>query len=54
MSGWVRWLIVAVCVVLVVLLIAYARGERQRGETEAGHGCVDCLERPGRGGVIDE
>lgn len=35
MSGWVRWLIVAVCVVLVVLLIAYARGDRQRGETES-------------------
>jgi uncharacterized membrane protein YqhA len=31
----VRWLIIAVCVVLVVVLIAYARGDRQRGETEA-------------------
>ena len=28
----VRWLIVTLCVVLVVLLLAYARGERQRGE----------------------
>jgi len=37
-SGWVRWLIVAVCVVLVVLMVAYARGERQRGETEAATG----------------
>ena len=27
-----RWLIVMVCVVLVVLLLAFARGERQRGE----------------------
>jgi hypothetical protein len=27
-----KWLIVALCVVLVVLLLAYARGERQRGE----------------------
>jgi hypothetical protein len=27
-----RWLIVALCVVLVVLLLAYARGERQRGQ----------------------
>ena len=30
MSG-IRWLIVALCVVLVVLLVANARGERQRG-----------------------
>ena len=35
MSGWVRWLILAVCVVLVVVMIAYARGDRQRGETES-------------------
>jgi len=34
MSGW-RWLVVAVCLVLVVAMIAYARGERQRGETES-------------------
>jgi hypothetical protein len=27
-----RWLIVALCVVLLVLLLSYARGERQRGE----------------------
>jgi len=32
MSGWVRWLVVAVAVVLIVVLIGYARGERQRGE----------------------
>jgi uncharacterized membrane protein YqhA len=34
-TGWVRWLVIAVCVVLVVVLIAYARGDRQRGETES-------------------
>jgi hypothetical protein len=28
----VRWLIVIACIALVVLLLAYARGERQRGE----------------------
>jgi hypothetical protein len=28
----VRWLIVAICLVLVLALLAYARGERQRGE----------------------
>lgn len=27
-----RWLVVAVCVALVILLLTYARGERQRGE----------------------
>ena len=27
-----KWLIVALCVVLIVLLLAYARGDRQRGE----------------------
>lgn len=27
-----KWLIVGLCVVLIVLLLAYARGERQRGE----------------------
>lgn len=27
-----KWLVVALCVVLVVLLLVYARGERQRGE----------------------
>jgi hypothetical protein len=27
-----RWLIVALCVVLLVLLLTYARGERQRGQ----------------------
>lgn len=32
--SWLRWLIVALCVVLVLGLFAYARGERQRGETE--------------------
>jgi hypothetical protein len=31
MSG-IRWLVVVACVVLVLLLIAFARGERQRGE----------------------
>jgi len=34
-SGWLRWLIVAVCLVLVVAMIAYARGERQRGDSES-------------------
>jgi len=34
MSGW-RWLVVAVCLVLVVAMVAYARGEHQRGETES-------------------
>jgi len=32
MSDWVRWLIVGIAVVLVLALIGYARGERQRGE----------------------
>ncbi|HEU4319669.1 MAG TPA: hypothetical protein VFS66_06270 [Acidimicrobiia bacterium] len=32
MDGWVRWLVVAVAVVLIVVLVGYARGERQRGE----------------------
>jgi hypothetical protein len=31
MSGF-RWLIVVICVVLVLVLLAFARGERQRGE----------------------
>ena len=29
--SWVRWLIVVIAVVLVVALIGYARGDRQRG-----------------------
>lgn len=32
MSSWVRWLIVVIAIVLVIVLIGYARGERQRGE----------------------
>ncbi|HET8740229.1 MAG TPA: hypothetical protein VFO17_10925 [Acidimicrobiia bacterium] len=28
----IRWLIVVACVVLVILLLSFARGERQRGE----------------------
>ena len=32
MSSWVRWLIVVIAIVLIVALIGYARGERQRGE----------------------
>jgi hypothetical protein len=30
--SWVRWLIVALSLVLVLALLGYARGERQRGE----------------------
>ncbi len=30
--SWVRWLIVALSIVLVLVLVVYARGERQRGE----------------------
>lgn len=33
--SWVRWLIVALSIVLVLALVAYARGERQRGEDTA-------------------
>lgn len=34
--NWVRWLIVALSIVLVLALLAYARGDRQRGgEVEA-------------------
>jgi hypothetical protein len=32
MSNGVRWMIVAVCVVLLIVLIGYARGDRQRNE----------------------
>lgn len=32
MSDWVRWLIVAIAIVTILVLIGYARGERQRGE----------------------
>ena len=32
MSGWVRWLIVAIAIVAVLAMIGYARGERQRGQ----------------------
>jgi hypothetical protein len=31
-SSWIRWLIVAIAIVLVLALIGYARGERQRGQ----------------------
>jgi hypothetical protein len=38
MSG-VRWLVVLVCVVLVLALLVYARGDRQRGtDTPEAHG----------------
>ncbi len=32
MRDWVRWLLIGVAVLLVIALVAYARGERQRGE----------------------
>jgi len=32
MNDWMRWLVVAIAVVLIVVLVGYARGERQRGE----------------------
>ena len=34
MNAW-RWLVIAACLVLVVAMIAFARGDRQRGETES-------------------
>ncbi|MGH8951793.1 MAG: hypothetical protein ACRDX9_10235 [Acidimicrobiia bacterium] len=34
MRDWVRWLVIGVALVLVLALVAYARGERQRGEVE--------------------
>ncbi len=32
MNEWVKWLVVAIAVVLILGLISYARGDRQRGE----------------------
>jgi hypothetical protein len=32
MSSGLRWLILAVCVLLMLVLIGYARGARQRNE----------------------
>ncbi len=34
MSDWVRWVLIGLAVVLVIALLAYARGERQRGDVE--------------------
>jgi len=34
MRDWVRWLVVGVALILVLALVAYARGERQRGDIE--------------------
>jgi hypothetical protein len=32
MSDWARWLLIGLAVLLVIALVAYARGERQRGD----------------------
>jgi hypothetical protein len=43
MSDWVKWVIVALGLVLILALLAYARGERQRGEPVSTRSTVTIL-----------
>ena len=35
MRDWVRWLLVGLGLVLVLAMVVYARGERQRGDVQS-------------------